>query len=65
MIRLVVIYIFRYPGAFYRTALSGFKKPMEYYLSHGNQYSLMIVGAAFTGLIIVFLKYIIEYFTIR
>lgn len=40
----ILVSIFKYPGALVLHVLSGFKKPVDYFINHKNSYGVSILG---------------------
>jgi hypothetical protein len=52
----ILVYICKFPGAIFLHAITGFKKPVNYYLNHKNGYGVgilglvLIIGMVYVGL---------------
>lgn len=49
-----IMWLCKFPGAFVLHALSGFKRPVDYFMRHKNSYGVSLLGLAVI-IIIVFI----------
>lgn len=51
VIEILLVYIGRYPGAFFLWMFTGFRKSIKHYLDHDNAYGVGLFGMVICGLI--------------
>jgi hypothetical protein len=42
----IILWVFKFPGALVLHALSGFKRPVDYFLNHKKPYGVSLIGLA-------------------